>query len=467
MSASSKPRLVAADDDPTIRNLIAHFGAREGFEVVTVPDGEAALRALGDDTDVLLLDAGMPGPDGHEVLRRTIETHPGLPVVMLTATKDVTKAVAAIKAGADNYLCKPFNPEELFRILRKAAELGRTRRENTDLRQSVTTAPVTGGGLVGDSPAMGRLREQLTRVAALDSTLLLTGESGTGKTLAAREIHHASPRAKGPFITVSCPAIPRELLESELFGHEKGAFTGATQRRIGKIEMAAGGTLFLDEIGDLPPDLQPKLLNVLQDRVFTRVGDNKPIRADIRLIAATNADLASQVRAGRFREDLYYRLCVIPLDIPPLRERVVDIAPLARAILTAIGRRRGGAAVKLGGDALRRLEGYPWPGNVRQLENTLERASAFCAGGVIAEADLPPEIRAPADARAAEAAGGAVNLAGLTLAEIERLALIRTLDATGGNRAKAGRLLGVSEKTVYNLMHRYGLAAPSPVESAP
>ncbi|NNM28361.1 MAG: sigma-54-dependent Fis family transcriptional regulator, partial [Akkermansiaceae bacterium] len=370
---------------------------------------------------------------------------------VLSGADEAAEAVQAMKLGAVDYLTKPFDPDELFAVLRNARRMRRAERENESLRETFGGAgPET--EVVARSEVMREVIEKAGKVAALDSTVLLTGESGVGKGVLARMIHGKSPRTDGPFVTVSCPALPRELLESELFGHEKGAFTGAVKRRIGKVEAARGGTLFLDEVGDLPLDLQPKLLNVLQDRQFQRVGGEAVLDADVRVVAATNLDLEEKIAAGEFREDLFYRLSVIPLEIPPLRERLAEVEALGASILAGMAARRNTKVVQLEKEALQALESFDWPGNVRQLENVLERASAFCEGGVISLEDLPAEFREPNGSDR-----GPSGVGGIPLADLERAALVQTLELCKGNKAETARRLGVTEKSIYNKMKRFGL----------
>jgi DNA-binding NtrC family response regulator len=299
---------------------------------------------------------------------------------------------------------------------------------------------------------MKKLMANAKKVAHLDSSILLTGESGTGKGVLARYIHAQSDRADKPFITVSCPALPRELLESELFGHEKGAFTGALKRRVGKIEAAKGGTLFLDEIGDLPIDLQPKLLNVLQDKEFQRVGGEQTLPCDVRIITATNIDFKEKIKNKEFREDLYYRISVIPLELPALRTRPVEIIPLAEHFLKRVTLQRGSSSVVISKSATKKLLQYDWPGNVRQLENLIERASAFCEDNQIDADDLVGNIDSPSNSDTTDN-----SLAGKTLAEIEKIAISQTLDLCNGNKAESARTLGISEKSIYNKMNRLNL----------
>ncbi len=451
---SQRLRLLIADDDETVRNLLEYHSQKRGFEPVLAECGEDFMELVDDEADVALLDLNMPNGNGFDCLKFLGAKFPDLPAVILSSADEIEDAVAAMKAGAVDYLTKPFDLDEVFLVLRQAFELSRLRRENRELRQSVSESrPVT--GIVGDSEVTKKMIAQIEKISGLDSTVLLRGESGVGKGLVARTIHYASGRSGQPFVTVSCPALPRELLESELFGHEKGAFTGAHQRRIGKIEMAAGGTLFLDEIGDLPLDLQPKLLNVLQDREFQRVGGTDTLPANIRVIAATNVGLEDLVERREFREDLFYRLNVIPLEIPPLRERVEDISILCEFFLARIARDRGiSSGLRLSASALKTLQRHDWPGNIRQLENALERSSAFCEDNTIQVADLPAEVSQEPDL---DGESEHLNLANLPLRDIERAALVQTLRASGGNKAEAARRLGITEKSVYNKLRRFGL----------
>jgi DNA-binding NtrC family response regulator len=446
--------LILVEDDEVTRRLLMVKSRDFGFRALALESAEEALEAINDDVKVILLDLGLPGMSGFDLLERLAKDHPGLPSVVLTSADRAEDAVRALKLGAFDYLTKPFDPEELFRSLRKATKLREVQRENEELRASLgDAAPLQ--EIVAVAPVMTDLLGKARKIAAIDSSVLLTGESGVGKGALTRFIHGHGPRSKAPLVTVSCPALPRELLESELFGHEKGAFTGAVKRRIGKIEAARGGTLFLDEIGDLPLDLQPKLLNVLQDRQFQRVGGEVWIQADFRLIAATNIDFDEKIQAGEFREDLYYRLNVIPLEVPPLRERLEDVPALVERILGAIAARRKCGAIRVESAAMKRLTAYRWPGNVRELENVLERSSAFCEDRTIRVADLPPAI--VRDASAAPAGGMPSGLSGLTLEQVEAETIRQTLAACGGNKAEAARRLGIAEKSVYNKMRRHGI----------
>ncbi|MGJ8726066.1 MAG: sigma-54-dependent transcriptional regulator [Roseibacillus sp.] len=451
--SQKKSQLIVADDDEVIRRIIGIHGHKQGYEVLEAEDGEEAMKLLDDETEVVLLDLNMPKLDGFGCLERMAKDYPSIPAVVLSAADEAADAVRAMKLGAVDYLTKPFDPDELMAVLANARRLRRAERENEGLRETI-------GGLgpqvpmVAESQVMEEVVRQAEKIAPLDSTVLLTGESGVGKGVLARLIHSNSLRHEKPFITVSCPALPRELLESELFGHEKGAFTGALKRRIGKIEAAKGGTLFLDEIGDLPMDLQPKLLNVLQDREFQRVGGEEILQADVRIIAATNIDFEQKIADGEFREDLYYRLSVIPIEIPPLRERIDGISHLTEALLGKIAGRQNRKKLTISAEALQILREYDWPGNVRQLENILERSAAFCDDGRIEAKDLPREVRRQSQEDSDLNISG---LGGISLAQLEKEALTQTLRLCNGNKAETARRLGITEKSVYNKLKRHGL----------
>jgi len=443
------PNLLIVDDDENIQRLLVIAAKDHGWRPQASASGKGALDLLNEGTEAVVLDHGLPDMDGISTLTLMRGRFPDLPVIMLTGLNDAETAVKALRAGAADYLTKPFELKRLFDLL------GQARRERSEAPPE-SPARKTGDALRKCGPKSGnpRVRElfrRMEKAAALDSTILLTGESGTGKTFFAREMHRMSPRASEEFLTVSCPALPRELLESELFGHERGAFTGATASRAGRFEVASKGTLFLDEIGDLPPELQPKLLNVLQDREFFRVGGNKMLKTDTRVIAATNVDLRSRVEAGTFREDLYYRLNIIELHIPSLRERREDLPDLAEDILERIARRRGVKGWNLAPKASAALLAFDWPGNVRQLENVLERATAFTEGEELTEKDLTPLLETRREGPA-----GTVGRT-MTLQELERDAFIQTYQLNGGNKAKTARALGISERSVYNLLERHGL----------
>lgn len=449
--SNQRPNLLIVDDDDTIRKLLTIAAKDHGWRPVAVDSGTSALEILSPEIEAVVLDLNLPGMNGMEILARLLKASPGLPVIMLTGLNDAETAVSAIKAGAKDYLTKPFELRRLFDILYRVrrgplpdGSSGSSGSQGA-AKPAITTL----------NPQFRSLLEHLAKAARLDCTILLTGESGTGKTHLAREIHRLSPRASGEFVTVSCPALPKDLLESELFGHEKGAFTGATSAKAGRFEIASKGTLFLDEIGDLPAGLQPKLLTVLQDREFFRVGGTRHLHTDARVIAATNVNLRERVEQGAFREDLYYRLNIIELRIPPLRERREDIPGLIDGFLSRIAKTRGGSSGwTLSAPALKLLMEQDWPGNIRQLQNVIERATAFAEGRELGEMDFLPIL---GESAADPSRRRGTDFAGMTLEEIERDAFIQTYRRTGGNKAKTARELGISERSVYNLLDRHGL----------
>ncbi len=401
----------------------------------------------------VVLDHGLPDGDGITAMGEIRAKFPDVPVIMLTGLNDAETAVRALKAGADDYITKPFELERLFTVIHEACRIRKQSGGSNGMSNGISARggkrPETDGLRRSRSPKMRELYRHMERAAQLDITVLLTGESGTGKTYIAREIHRLSPRNAEAFIPVSCPALPRELLESELFGHERGAFTGATAARAGRFEQASKGTIFLDEIGDLPGELQPKLLTVLQDQEFFRVGGNRILRTEARIIAATNIDLQARVADGRFREDLFYRLNILELHLPPLRERTEDLPDLMRLILERISSKRGVDPWMVTPAAMDVLKAHPWPGNIRQLENVLERATAFAEGAVLDEQDIVPLI----EERQVAAPGMPQRVR--SLQEIERQAFLEAYQRSGRNKARTARDLGIAERTVYNLLARY------------
>ena len=445
------PDLLIIDDDEALRNLLMVAAKGRGWRPVAAGSGDEGCALFSASIKAVVLDHGLPDGTGLEVLERLREMRNEVPVVMLTGFNDAETAVQALRAGAADYLTKPFELERLFGVIHAAC-----RRCDDDTRAQ---APAIAGVSSEDdwlahqsSPSMRELRQRISKAAQLDITLLLTGESGTGKTFIAREIHRQSARAAEPFVPVNCPALPRELLESELFGHERGAFTGATAQRQGRFEQASRGTIFLDEIGDLPGELQPKLLTVLQDQEFFRVGGNRILRTSARIIAATNVDLPGRVAEGRFREDLYYRLNVLELRIPPLRERARDLPVLVGSILRRIAQKRSKPLCTLSPAATELLQAHPWPGNIRQLENVLERATAFAEGSELGERDLAPLL----DACGTSSAPATANPR--SLREMERQRLLEAYQRCGRNKARTARELGIAERTVYNLLARYNIS---------
>ncbi len=448
-------KLVIVDDDKVLRNLVLHHAKMRGVAASEFEDGETAMKSLHDGVEVILLDLHMPGWNGIKCLDYLQEYHPTISTVILSGASEVEQAVQAMKQGAFDYLTKPFDPEELFASLYKAKKFHEIQKENQILTTFSEPQVSEVSGVVAEAKATKALVEMVKKVAPLDTSVLLTGESGVGKGLFARMIHSMSPRTDKPFITVSCPALPRELLESELFGHEKGAFTGAKTKRAGKIEAARGGTLFLDELGELPIDLQPKLLNVLQDGEYYPVGSEKAVKSDVRIIAATNINFEEKIAEGSFREDLYYRLNVFPLEIPPLRERLSELPALIEHILSKINSRYGKKGKKCGIKTIEALQKYQWPGNVRELENALERAWIM-SGDENLEVDHFFELHS---AGSGEEYSVPTGLGGIPLREIEKAAILQTLEQSGGNKAKAARLLGITEKTIYNKFTKYNIGA--------
>jgi two-component system response regulator AtoC len=448
-------RILIADDDDALRESLELVLAAEGYEVATARDGAAALAALeAQPADVVLCDLRMPGRDGLELLPEILRRLPGATVILMSAYGSADLAVEALRRGAYDYLAKPFQPAEVLLALRKARERERLRRSTALLQREVDRA-VGERPIVAASPGMIAVLELVERAAEFKATVLLLGESGTGKEVLARAIHAQSPRRGEAFVGVNCAAIPEALLESELFGHARGAFTGADRARRGLFSEADGGTIFLDEIGELPVALQAKLLRVLQEEELRPVGESKPRRVDVRVIAATARDLEAEVAAGRFREDLFYRLDVVRVAVPPLRERREDIPLLVDHFLGHARETLGRTVRGVDDAALARLVAYDWPGNVRELENVLERAVILSRSDRLTVADLPASLAAPT---AAEASPGSRDLS-LRRARraLESRLIAEALAATGGNRTHAARLLGISHRALLYKINEYGL----------
>ena len=442
--------LLVADDDPGLRESLERTLTREGFHVVLASDGNAALERLrGGGIDLVLTDLKMPGLTGIEVLRAAKAIAPDVDVILLTAFGTVEEAVRAMKAGAYDFLTKPFQRPQVLRLIRQALERRDLIQQNRELQQRLDVL-LQQGIAIGSSPAFRRMMMLVDQVADSSATVLIQGESGTGKELVAKTIHARSARRKGPFVAVNCAALPETLLESELFGYEKGAFTGAAGRKEGRFELADGGTLFLDEVADLSPVTQPKILRVLQEGEFERLGGTRTLRVDVRVVAATNQDLAQMVREKRFREDLYYRLNVITINVPPLRERREDIHVLAQHFLRMYAAKNNRKLEGFTDEALRRLEAYAWPGNVRELENVIERGVVLARSAQMDIADLPPEI-----AGATPLPEGVLSVRiGTPLAEVEQRLLEETLRVTKGNKTLTARLLGIDPRTVSRKLER-------------
>jgi two-component system response regulator HydG len=444
--------LLVADDDPGLRESLQRTLARAGHRVVLASDGRAALEQLkAGGVDLVLTDLKMPGLTGLELLRAAKEVAPDVDVILLTAFGTVEEAVSAMKDGAYDFLTKPFRGEQLLKLVAKALERRQLIQQNRALQKQLDALRGK-GQMIGASPAFRRTLTLVEQVADSSANVLIQGESGTGKELVARQIHELSGRRAGPFVAVNCAALPETLLESELFGYEKGAFTGAATRKEGRFELADGGTLFLDEVADLSLVTQPKILRVLQEGEFEHLGGTRTIRVDVRIVAATNADLAQRVREKRFREDLYYRLNVITVQVPPLRERRDDIRLLVQHFVRLYAAKNARRLEGLTEEALRRLEAYAWPGNVRELENVIERGVVLARSTLIDVADLPPEIGGGEAQGAVSQAIAA--LIGVPLAEIERRILEETLRVTGGNKTRTAQLLGIDVRTVARKLER-------------
>jgi DNA-binding NtrC family response regulator len=469
------PSVLIVDDEPNIRRMVGALLAAEGYEVRDAADGAAgAASALATEPDVALVDLMMPGEvDGLALLGRLRERLPDLPVVMMSGRAGLSDAVRATKLGAFTFLEKPLTPEGVLLALGSALELRQARREARALREDLGL----GGALVGESPGMREVRALVARVGPTDARVLVTGESGTGKELVAAALHAASPRRERPFVRVNCAAIPRDLVESEMFGHERGAFTGATERRVGRFELAHTGTLFLDEVGDLGAEAQAKLLRALEAREIERVGGGRPIRIDVRIVSATNKELGRAAAEGAFREDLFFRLNVIPLHLPPLRERPGDVPLLVRHFSALYRARTGRPAPAFSDEALLLLGRHRWPGNVRELANIVERLAILHAGERVTGADVRRVLASdPADAGAAlaaashvahapdavpaaDAAADEVSLAD-ALDAYERALIMRALSVAGGNVAEAARRLRTDRPNLYRRMRRLDVPLP-------
>jgi DNA-binding NtrC family response regulator len=445
--------LLLVDDQPEVLEGLRLAFGRTDNNVLTAANGEEAIHLLNsDDVDVVVTDLRMDGIDGLGVLRHALTLNPAPAVIILTAHGTIESAVDALKEGAFDYLTKPVNVKELRVLVEKAAEHRRLLRENFELRQQIDRRFGI-EGMVGDSAEMQQLYQMIRQVGPTKATVLVQGESGTGKELIARALHQMSPRARKDFIPVHCAALPETLLESELFGHERGAFTGAVSRRPGRFEVANNGTLFLDEIGEIPLSMQVKLLRVLEQREIQRVGGNETLKVDVRLIVATNRDLEEEVAEGRFREDLYYRLKVVQIVAPPLRHRRSDIPLLAQHFLAEFARENGRSVPTLSRDAVEALQAYHWPGNVRELRNIMENTFVFLQGDTVTARDLPGTIKnekvAPSDTLSIPM--------GLPLEEVETIYLKRTLAAVDGNRTRAAEALGISRRTLQRRIKELGI----------
>jgi two-component system NtrC family response regulator len=447
-----KPLILLIDDDDSLRRVIEYSLTEAGYAVTAAASGEEGLRLFGrNGFDAVITDITMPGMSGMEVLASVRQRDGRVPVVVITAYGTIESAVEAMKQGAFDYITKPVSRDELKMTLEKALTLRRLEQENVALRAEVR-GRYSFERIVGKSEAVRAVLDMAGRVAASDATVLITGESGTGKELLARGIHHASLRANGPFVAVNCAAIPESLIESELFGHVKGAFTGAVKDREGKFELASGGTIFLDEIAELRTDLQAKILRALQEREVDRVGGSRPLPVDVRVIAATNKDIERAMKEGIIREDLYYRLSVVTLHMPPLRERRDDIPLLAGHFLDKVA---PGRSVPIDREAMAVMTVYGWPGNVRELENVIERAVLLRQGNSITPAELPEKLT--------KRKGGVEDIIlnlpdeGVSLEDLEKSLIVKALEKHRGNQTRAAEFLGITRPTLIYRMEKYGL----------
>jgi two-component system response regulator AtoC len=455
-------KVLVIDDEANLRKVLAALLRRDGYDVTVAADGEAGLAEFQKNgADAVITDLVMPKVGGMEVLKSVNATDPEVPVIIITAHGTVDSAVEAIKLGAFDYVTKPFDQVELSNVLAKAV------RTHEGARHNVRGEPRGRPALVGESTAMQDVLRIIDKVADTPSTVLITGESGTGKELIATALHQGSSRRDKPFIRINCAAIPKDLMESELFGYERGAFTGAVTSKPGRFELADGGTLFLDEIAEIPVEMQVKLLRALQESEFERVGGIKTTHVDVRLIAATNRDLTVEIETGRFRKDLYYRLAVVPISLPPLRERPSDVPTLVRHFIDKYNHRLNKRIEGMTDEALSLVQGYAWPGNIRELENLIERTLLFADGPRIDVADLPPLLRAPGMGTPLPGLGpllppaagetGLKDIVRQRAAELEKDLIARALEETGGNVTRAAKLLQISRKSLQTKMKEFAL----------
>ena len=451
-------RILIVDDEANARTALAELLRDEGFQVETAADGFKALPKVEEfGPDLLLTDLKMPGLDGLELMRKARESDPDIAAVVMTAYGAIDTAVAAMRQGAADYLTKPINVDELLIVMERVLERQRLHRESGILRERLSERHRI-QNIVGSCAAMQRVLETVLQVAPSRASVLVSGESGTGKELIAAAIHEHSPRSTGPFVKLHCAALADSLLESELFGHERGAFTGAAGRRDGRFHQADGGTLFLDEIGEIPASTQIKLLRFLQEREFERVGGNQTIKVDVRIVAATNRDLAQLVREGKFREDLYYRLNVVSIEVPPLRARSSDTPLLATHFLRKYTAENGKSIRGFSVEALGRIMHHDWPGNVRELENAVERAVVVCRSDEIGLEDLAPSISSQAGSEGSS--DHMPSVPGATLADLEKYAILKTLEHTGGSTSRAAQMLGISPRKIQYRLRDYAGRGP-------
>ncbi len=448
-----KPKILIVDDEAIVRDFISEVLIRMGHAPLAADGGEKAIEHLQrTEFDVVITDFKMPGISGIEVLKRALELWPDCRVIIITAFGTIEHAVEAMKIGAHDYITKPISPDHLEMVVSKALEYKNLKIENRLLRNEISDK-FSFENIIGKAANMQAVFELIRRASPSDSTILINGESGTGKELVAKAIHYNSSRANGPFIKMNCAALPEGLIESELFGHEKGAFTGAIRATRGRFELADGGSLLLDEISEIPPPLQAKLLRVLQEKEFERIGSGQTIKVDVRVIATSNRDLRDEVAGGNFRDDLYYRLNVIPIDIPPLRQKLEDIPLLCNYFLNNFCPRFGVPVKTLSEKVMRIFMSYSWPGNVRELENLLERAVVISRNQELKPGDFPPEITSGV----AAVPSGTMDV-GMSINEAEKILILKTLKAHAGNKSRTAEVLGISTRTLRNKLHEYGHA---------
>lgn len=471
-------QILIVDDDAQLRKSFTKLLAQEGHDIRTANSGESGIAAVRESLpDLIVMDVRMPGMTGLEAFERIRQIDQRVPVIIMTAYGTTETAIEATKMGAFDYILKPFEPSEVLVLMDQALEAGRLAREHVEMGPEPEAAPA--GALVGNSKAMNEIYKAIGRVAPTDALVLIRGESGTGKELVARALYQHSLRASNPFVVINCVAIPDTLLESELFGYERGAFTGANSRRVGKIEQADGGTIFLDEIGDMPLNIQAKILRLLQEKKIERLGGHDPIPVDVRIIAATNRDLEKAVAQGRFREDLYYRLKVVTIALPPLRERTEDVAPLAEYFLNRLSVEMELPNPGLADDGAEFLSTYHWPGNVRELSNTLQKALIFNRGVAMDREELSKAVDVDEDAsgtgddaesilrarvRRALAETAGRNAFAMLMDKAGRIIISEALEITDGNRTRAAKLLGMSRPTLNARIDKYGLKTSTKVE---
>ncbi len=455
---ASRGRILIVDDEANARAALSEILHDEGYQTETAADGFKALRKLEEfQPDVILTDVKMPGLDGIAFMDKARAAAPTAVFIVMTAFGTISSAVAAVKKGADNYLTKPLEYESLSAVVERAMEKARLLQETRRLRDRLRDRNAF-RHIVTDDPKMKEILQLVAQVGPSKASVLITGESGTGKELIAEAIHAASPRADAPLVRLNCAALAEGLLESELFGHERGAFTGAVSRREGRFKQADGGTLFLDEVSEIPLGTQVKLLRALQEKTFERVGGNETLKVDVRIIAASNRDLHAAIKAGKFREDLFYRLNVVPIELPPLRERRRDVPLLASFFLKRYADENGRIIDSISEDALEVFASYAWPGNVRELENVIERAVVLCDGSAIEKRHLPASLHG-GDV-AIDAASGVPPVPGTSIYDLERWAILKTLEACGGSTSKAAMILGISTRKVQYKLHEYSGTRP-------